>query len=162
MSSAPYLLNPIGHVVAEGGRFTLQLTPAMAPGLLALDGFSHVLVLWWAHFMDEPEQRKQTQVAKPYRRAPDEVGLFATRSPSRPNPIAVTVVPLIGVDVERGRVDLGYIDAADGTPVLDIKPYHPATDRVREARVPDWCAHWPQAWEDSASFDWESELVYER
>jgi tRNA (Thr-GGU) A37 N-methylase len=50
----------------------------------------------------------------------------------------------------------------DGTPILDLKPYQPAADRIRDVTVPAWCAHWPQWYEDSAIFDWEGEFVSAR
>lgn len=52
----------------------------------------------------------------------------------------------------------GYIPD-DQTPVIDIKPYHPATDRVKDVRVPDWCSHWPQYYEENETFDWQAEFV---
>lgn len=103
---------------------------------------------------------------KPYRKGPRTLGIFATRSPLRPNPIALTAVAVLGLDPEAGRIDIPYIDAEEGTPVLDIKPYHPSVDRVREVTVPAWCNHWPRWYGDSGAFDWEaeseSELARER
>jgi hypothetical protein len=55
---------------------------------------------------------------------------------------------------QEGIVRVPFMDAEDGTPILDIKPYHPSVDRIREVRVPAWCATWPQWYEDSATFDW--------
>ena len=60
----------------------------------------------------------------------------------------------VAVDVDGGRVRIAYIDAEDGSPVLDLKPYVPATDRIRDVAYPDWAATWPQWYEDSATFDW--------
>ena len=50
---------------------------------------------------------------------------------------------------------LAYIDAENGTPVLDVKPYTPSLDRVERPDVPGWCAHWPKSAEASGDFDWE-------
>lgn len=149
-----YTLKPIGQIVAAGGRYALQLAPACAPALDGLAGFSHLSVLWWAHLLDDPELRALLVADSPYRDAPPQLGLFATRAPMRPNPICHTVVSVLALDAARGRVELAYIDAEDGTPLLDIKPYHPCTDRVRETAVPGWCAGWPQWLEDTATFDW--------
>ncbi|MCG8515368.1 MAG: TrmO family methyltransferase, partial [Halanaerobiales bacterium] len=104
------------------------------------------------------KDRQVLQCEQPYQKAPASVGIFATRSPLRPNPIALTIVPIINI-AEDGKIYLPYIDAEDGSPIIDLKPYHPATDRVRDLEVPDWCRHWPQWYEDSASFDWEAELI---
>jgi tRNA (Thr-GGU) A37 N-methylase len=64
------------------------------------------------------------------------VGVFATRSPKRPNPIAITVVPLLRL--EGNVLHVKGLDMADGTPVLDIKPYLTRGDRVEDARVAEW------------------------
>ena len=83
------------------------------------------------------------QTRPPY--AEDKLtGVFACRSEYRPNPIAVTVCPLVAVDEEAGRVEVADIDAVDGTPLLDLKPYIGVTDRVRDVGVPDWFAGWPE------------------
>ena len=154
MSDTHYTLNPIGRVVATERGFALAIDEAYRPALTELEGFSHINVLWWAHLLDDPMLREMTIAERAYRDAPAQIGIFATRSPARPNPIAVTAVAVLFVDIERGVVTIPYLDAEDGTPILDIKPYHPATDRIREVRTPAWCATWPQWYEDSATFDW--------
>ena len=153
MSTTAYRLDPIGRVRQNDG-FSLVIDEAYRAGLVELDGFSHINVLWWCHQLDDPFYRQMVIAERPYKQAPAAVGIFATRSPARPNPIALSVAELISIDRENGIVRLGFIDADDGTPVLDIKPYLPATDRVRETRSPDWCATWPTWFEDSATFDW--------
>ncbi|HXV84396.1 MAG TPA: TrmO family methyltransferase [Candidatus Binatia bacterium] len=64
-------------------------------------------------------------------------GLFAQRAPSRPNPIGVSAAPVLSREKNVLRVQA--LDAIDGTPVIDIKPYTPAFDRVENARTPEWC-----------------------
>ena len=64
------------------------------------------------------------------------------------------------MDKENAIVGLSYIDANDGTPVLDIKPYPPSLDRVESPAVPGWCAHWPRNIEGSGDFDWEKEFNF--
>jgi tRNA (Thr-GGU) A37 N-methylase len=64
------------------------------------------------------------------------LGVFAQRGRMRPNPVGITAVPV--VRVEPGRLIVRGLDAIDGTPVLDIKPYFPILDRVEEPRVPEW------------------------
>ena len=88
------------------------------------------------------------------------MGVFATRSPQRPNPIALSVAQVLRIDQERGRIWIAYSDAEPGTPVLDLKPYTPSIDRVGEPQVPGWCSHWPQAMERAGEFDWESEFNF--
>ena len=154
MSDVNYTLSPIGQIVAAGDGYALTIDEPYRPGLTELDGFSHINVLWWCHLLDDPMFREMTIAERPYRNAPEAIGIFATRSPARPNPIALTAVPVISIDVEGGMVRIPYIDAEDGTPILDIKPYHPAVDRIRETHTPTWCADWPEWYEDSATFDW--------
>jgi tRNA (adenine37-N6)-methyltransferase len=79
-------------------------------------------------------------------------GVFANRSQARPNPIAITTAYLINVDQESGQVDLAYIDAFKGTPLLDIKPYLPMSDRVMSAEYPDWMKEFPESMEEAADF----------
>lgn len=55
---------------------------------------------------------------------------------------------------------ISWIDAFDGSPVLDIKPYHPSIDRVEEPIVPDWCKNWPKSIESSGDFDWSSVFIF--
>lgn len=75
----------------------------------------------------------------------------------RPNPLEMTIVPVVDIDQEEGIIRIEYIDAEDGSPVVDIKPYH-GTDRLRGFAVPSWCTHWPAWYEDASEFDWEAEF----
>ena len=154
MPQTTYTLSPIGRVEADETGFMLIIDEPYRPALAGLDGFSHLVVLWWCHLLDEPSYRETTVAERPYKNAPAQIGIFATRSPARPNPIAVTPVPVLSIDVTDGVVRIPFIDAEVGTPVLDIKPYHPAVDRIRDVQTPGWCADWPQWYEDSATFDW--------
>lgn len=106
-------------------------------------------LIWWFSGCDNSSDRNTVAVEKPYRKGPDELGTFATRSPERPNPIASSVCEVKSVDYEKGIINLTYFDAYTGTPVLDIKPYQPSVDRVENASVPSWCSHWPKSYENS-------------
>lgn len=135
-------LQPIGLVrrrdaEKRGGPARLEIGAVFRDGLFELDRFSHVLVLWWADRRDNPDDRRTLRVRP--RAAPDHLtGVFATRSPARPNPIAVSTCRLLAVDEAAGTVELAWIDADDGTRVIDLKGYIPGVDRVRAPRVPDW------------------------
>lgn len=155
-----FTVKQIGRVQNENGNFAIKLEPEYIPGLQGLEGFSHILVQWWCSEFDTDEARSILATPKPYKKGPDMLGIFATRSPLRPNPIAVTVTQLLGVDHENGILHLPYIDAFDGTPVLDLKPYTPSSDRVEAPAVPGWCAHWPKSLETSEGFDWENEFNF--
>jgi tRNA (Thr-GGU) A37 N-methylase len=152
-------LQPIGKVVHENGMFVIQIDEAFRPALTNLNGFSHLQIVWWGNQSDSPEMRQQTMVEKPYKKGPDKLGLFATRSPVRPNPVLITTIEAINVDCKKGRISTWYIDACPGTPILDIKPYH-LSERVHNCHVPDWCSHWPQWYEESATFDWPNEFNF--
>ena len=65
------------------------------------------------------------------------------------------------VDEKNGIVGLYYIDAFDGTEVIDLKPYTPSIDRVEHPRVPAWCGHWPKSCEESGGFDWAAEFNFQ-
>lgn len=154
MSDRTLQLQPIGRIVVSEEEAALAIDEPYREALLGLDGFSHVNVLWWFDQLDTPEYRSVMVAERPYRGAPERLGIFATRSPLRPNPLALTAVPVVSVDVAGGVVRVPFIDAEPGSPVLDIKPYHPAVDRIRAVGVPAWCAGWPEWYEDSLAFDW--------
>jgi tRNA-Thr(GGU) m(6)t(6)A37 methyltransferase TsaA len=154
MPDTTYAVNPVGRVVVGDAGFSIVIDEPYREALTGLDGFSHLNVLFWCHYLDSPEYRELVIADKPYKEGPDQIGIFATRSPARPNPIALTAVPVLGIDREAGVISIAYIDAETDTPVLDIKPYFPAVDRVRKTSVPAWCADWPAWYEDSATFDW--------
>lgn len=153
MTNSAAQIAPIGSVHATQQRFSISVDPEFRRGLEGLDGFSHIIVTWVC--APDPDGAALT-IERPYTNGPDSIGVFATRSPVRPNPLALSICTIISVDLEEGEIDLGWIDAFDGTAVLDIKPYYPASDRVRDVSVPGWCSDWPQWFEDSATFDWES------
>jgi len=97
---------------AEG---VLEIQPEFEPGLTDIEGFSHLIIIWEFDRSDG----FSLLVKPPSDDRPH--GMFATRSPRRPNPIALTVVELLGREGARLRVR--GIDMLDGTPILDIKPY---------------------------------------
>ena len=135
---------PVGAVRrSDSGRVWLDIDEASRPGLQCLDLFSHVIVVWWVDRHDNPESRQILQTELPY--APGvTAGVFACRSEYRPNPVALTVCEVTALDEEEGVVELRDIDAYDGSPLLDIKPYIGVVDRVADIRVPDWYEGWPE------------------
>jgi tRNA (adenine37-N6)-methyltransferase len=112
---------PSAKHTAEG---ILEIRPELEPGLLDIEGFSHLYVLWTFH----RAAGYDLQGIPPTDDRPH--GVFATRSPRRPNPIALSVVELIRRDGRRLHVR--GVDMLDGTPILDIKPY---LSSVPEERV---------------------------
>lgn len=138
-----YRAFPVGYVRRESERTLLDILPAYAPALQELEGFSHVQVLWWFSQFDDEAYRQVTQTEHAPYEAPT-LGVFACRSPVRPNPLGLTTAPILHIAHEAGVVEVGNIDAFDGTPILDLKAYVPSCDRVQIVRVPDWAGHWPE------------------
>lgn len=159
MKKKEFEISPIGYIRIEKGNFCLEIDREYIPALKELGTFSYVNVLWWCHLHDNEESRKKLECKQPYKKSPSRIGVFATRSPLRPNPIALTAVSILKIDYNKGIIHIPYIDAENGTPIIDLKPYHPSIDRIRDVSVPEWCSHWPKWYEDSADFDWESEFV---
>jgi tRNA-Thr(GGU) m(6)t(6)A37 methyltransferase TsaA len=138
-----YSVFPVGYVRRDGDRTVLDILPRFVPALKELQQFSHVQVLWWfSQFQDEHYRQITQSDHAPYE-AP-VLGVFACRSPVRPNPIGLTTAEVLNIDHERGQVKIVNIDAFDGTPILDLKAYIPSCDRVRDFRVPRWASDWPQ------------------
>jgi len=159
-SMQAFRLNPIGRIESDEKGFRLVLSPDYAPALEGLEGFSHLEVIWWFDRCDTPQARSALTARKPYTKGPETLGTFATRSPERPNPIAISHAGILSIDRQGATIILDYIDALPGTPILDIKPYTPSLERIQTAKVPDWCAHWPKNYEDSENFDWEKEFNF--
>jgi tRNA-Thr(GGU) m(6)t(6)A37 methyltransferase TsaA len=137
-------LKPIGHVengvqrgkqaIWEQIESRILLDEQWMEALQGLEEFSHIVVVFW---LDRPGQTDVPLRVHPEAR--DDmplVGLFATRTPLRPNPIGLTTVELLSVEGTTLRVR--GLDAFDGTPVLDIKPYLIRGDLKSEASVPGW------------------------
>lgn len=148
----------IGRVHTQKG-FQIQLEEPYKNGLTALEGFGHVLVIWYADQLGNAGSAL-TLIPKPYAKGPEQLGVFATRSPYRPNSLCISIAEVVKVDEKQGVLELRYIDALEGTAVLDIKPYHGSEDRVRDYKTPSWCAHWPLWVEDSEHFNWEEEFLF--
>jgi tRNA-Thr(GGU) m(6)t(6)A37 methyltransferase TsaA len=113
----------------------IEVYPEMADLLDGIEGFSHLLVIYWAHLVPE-EGRSLLKVHPVGRKEFPLTGIFATCSPARPNPLLVNAVRLLERKANILRVS--GLEAVDGTPLLDIKPYVPMYFRVEEARLSDW------------------------
>lgn len=150
--STEIVLTPVGYVRTKAADeevkekwdklvSEIEVLPEYEAALTGIDGFSHLIILFFMHKL--PPESRSTLLVKPrgllrYGLTLDElptIGVFACDSPARPNPIGVSVVEFLG---RRGRfLRLKGLDAFDGTPVLDIKPYTP--DRaILNVRVPEW------------------------
>jgi tRNA-Thr(GGU) m(6)t(6)A37 methyltransferase TsaA len=107
---------------------TAKVLPEFVEGLRSLEGFSHLVLLYWLGQAAVPK----LSFTPPFDSQPR--GVFATRAPFRPNPIGLSVVALDGFD-GADTLRVRYLDCLDGTPLLDIKPYLPTTDSEPSAAM---------------------------
>jgi len=120
---------------------TIRLLPQFCLGLKGIEAFSHIIILYWAHLRDKKRERNTLLVFPRRHEVKVETGVFACRSPTRPNPIGLCVVELIRV--EECSLTVKGLDAFEGTPVIDIKPYIPRADSVPNAKAPEWTLRGP-------------------
>ena len=118
-----------GKVICE-----IVLNENYSDGLIGLKDFSHAIIVYFMHLAAEKKRvkirrRPQGKDDMPF------VGIFSQRAKRRPNPVGVTAVKII--KVENNVLKVQGLDAIDGTPVLDIKPYYPR-DRVENPIIPEW------------------------
>jgi tRNA-Thr(GGU) m(6)t(6)A37 methyltransferase TsaA len=142
LSEEKFVLNPIGHVktdavgneVKDKSRISqIILQEEMVEGLDGIEGFSHLFILFW---LQEVSKQHRTLKFHPRGRADMPLlGVFALRTNLRPNPIGLTLVELL--KVEGNTLTVRGLDAFNGTPVLDIKPFD-SWDSADNARVPQW------------------------
>ena len=126
------------HVKWESVASEVVIAPQLVEALDGIDGFSHILIIFYLDKVGE-ERRSRLKVHPQGKRELPLVGVFATRSPVRPNPIGITAVKLL--EREENVLKVLGLDAYDGTPVLDVKPYLRRGDLVEEAAMPDWLLH---------------------
>jgi tRNA-Thr(GGU) m(6)t(6)A37 methyltransferase TsaA len=121
-------IQPAGASAVEG---SVQVRHEYIEGLNDLEGFSHIILLYHFHRAGETQL-----IVTPYLDQ-EPRGVFATRAPIRPNPIGLSVVELVGV--EGNRLAIRNVDILNGTPLLDIKPYVPQMEIIRNVRT-GWLA----------------------
>ena len=129
----------MGTVESTGETSPLRIFTEYCPALLGIERHSHLIVLYWFHLRDNPEHRETLQVTPPRHEGAPLTGVFACRSPSRPNPIGVTMVRLERVD--GCRLVVRGLDALEGSPIVDLKPYNSDTDSFPEAEAPVYMKH---------------------
>lgn len=139
MKGELHFIGAVGRV--ENDEAEITIFPEFCPGLKGIENYSHLIILYWFHQRDNAEERRVLQVVPKRHPGAPLVGVFASRSPTRPNPIGLCVVELIRVEGCKLRVK--GLDAIEGSPVVDIKPYLPRADLVTEARAPEWMSHGP-------------------
>ena len=145
MTNYPFdiTLKPIGTVKSEIKQPTRRdfkdiiseiiIDDNLTEALDNLDEFSHIIIIYWMHRSSGQPPNKVRPMGKPNLPL---VGLFASRAPHRPNPIGKTTVRLLRR--EGNILKVKGLDAIDGTPVIDVKPYIPGYDSVARAKMPPW------------------------
>lgn len=123
------------HRQVEKGICELIIDPEWEELLDGIEGFSHVLVLYWPHLLD-PSRRNLRKVHPMGRKDMPLQGIFATCSPARPNPVLVSAVPLVA---RNGNViTVKGLEAVDGSPIVDVKPYSKSYLKVDGLKMPAW------------------------
>ena len=112
---------------ALGEPASIAISEPYRPGLAGIERFSHVIVLTWL------DRARRDLIVQNPRHAGEPRGVFALRSPVRPNPVGLHVVRLVSLDLELGLLTIDAIDTLDGTPVLDVKPYFATNDSIPDA-----------------------------
>ena len=131
----------IGVVEDANELSRIRVFPEFCTGLHSLDKYSHIIILYWIHLRDRDEDRQVLQVTPRRHPGAPRVGVFASRSPSRPNPIGFCVTRL--TKIRDCTLLIEGLDAIEGSPVIDIKPYIPRADSIPDARVPEWTSQGP-------------------
>lgn len=123
----------------ERGISKIRIFDDFREGLEGLDTFSHIIILYWLHLQATEERRRVLKVIPMGRAGNPKVGVFTSRSPSRPNSIGLCVAEL--VKLEGDILSVKGLDAFEGSPIIDIKPYLPRIDAFSDAAVPQWARH---------------------
>jgi tRNA-Thr(GGU) m(6)t(6)A37 methyltransferase TsaA len=113
----------------------ILLKPEYAGALAGLEDFSHAIIVAYLHEARYEREKHLQRHPRGLENLP-KVGILSQRAKDRPNPIGITVVKILGVG--HDWIEIQGLDAINGTPVLDIKPYYPQYDRVENPTVPEW------------------------
>lgn len=130
--------NSIRHFKREGWESVVSeivLDPQYSEALDGIEDYSHILVLFWISRL-QAAQRKIKKIHPKSRPDLPLVGIFATRTQYRPNPIGLTLVKLISR--KKNVLKVKGLDALQGTPIIDIKPISPKREFLRKYRIPKW------------------------
>jgi tRNA-Thr(GGU) m(6)t(6)A37 methyltransferase TsaA len=132
-----FKLYPVGEVKRQHGTTKLRIFDRYCDALKGLEDFSHAIVLCWFDRNDTPDKKSILQVHPRGNRNNPLTGVFACRAPVRPNLIALSLCKILSIQNEIIAVD--KIDAFDGSPILDIKPYIPSIDDEHNGiLIPNW------------------------
>ncbi len=131
-----FVVEPIGQVERQQGKIFIVVYPAFKEALEGIEAFSHLWVMYWFHGNDSPEKRRILKVHPRGKPTNPLTGVFATRAPVRPNLVGLQACRLVGR--QENRLEVTGLDAWDGSPVVDLKPYIPQIDAHPDAVIPSW------------------------
>jgi tRNA-Thr(GGU) m(6)t(6)A37 methyltransferase TsaA len=162
LTEPTFTIFPIGYVKRTDDGIRIEIKEKYIPSLKELEQSSHIHVIWWMHKADTEEYRFSSRYLqhKGYFIIKEDspiIGVFASRSPIRPNPIGMSIAKILEVDHENGIVTLQNLDAIDNTPVLDLKPYEKFRDRVKDSVIPKYLDFFENA-EWAPEDGWELDL----
>ncbi len=131
-----YKINPIGYVRDQDDCNVIEILPQYEEAIHGLEEYSHLILLVWFHKSDNEKDRSLLKVHPRHNKDNPLTGIFATRAPVRPNPVALFIPSIISID--KNIIRVSKTEAFDGTPVIDIKPYLPHIDSITDASAPDF------------------------
>jgi len=152
-----FLLNKIGDIHNVNEEKYIQLNERIQQ--LELVTCSHIKIIWWFHKFDSTKYRRCVECSPPYENAP-RTGVFASRSPVRPNPIAMTIARILKIDQVNKRIYISEIECFDKTPCIGIVPYDKDRDLIEVVKTPKWLAHWPKWLDEGGNALMEGSMEY--
>lgn len=132
-------ISQIGHYYSIKEKQYLKLSQKPED----IEQTKYYRVFWWSHRFDKPRYRSTTQCKPPYEQAP-KTGIFATRSPIRPNLIATTVVKKVGSWCDDMGLPVAGFDGFEDTPIIGVYPYEHGVTNIEDVVLPAWLNHWPR------------------
>jgi len=134
--AAEFSITAIGTIINSEDECRLEVNPQYQDAFLGLEQFSHIDVFYWLHENDNTAGRAVLRVHPRGDRANPLTGVFATRSPLRPNPIAVSRCRVMAI--KGSNITIDAIDARHGSPLIDIKAHIPDSDDDEDILIPEW------------------------
>lgn len=136
-----------GYITRENGKYVIK--PENTDFAEKIKNFSHIKIFWWFDRFDKSKYRKTVLCNPPYENAP-QTGVFASRSPVRPTPIALTTAKIL--KTENGKIYVSELECFENTPLIGLIPYT-ASDSVPDAIIPKWLSHWRKSIEETSYGD---------
>lgn len=131
-----FVIFSVGVIHKGDGKSSIEIFEEYKDALLGLEEFSHIIIISWFHKNDRKDERKKLRVHPRRDKRNPLTGVFATRSPVRPNLVAHFTTRIL--EIRDNIIEIEKINAFEGTPVIDIKPYIPKEDAIHDVKTPTW------------------------